>query len=313
MYSYSIVDAHCDTVGEIYQKTSLKKSAGHLDLPRMRQYKNWMQFFAVWVDAGQGIEVQAEKADAIISRFYAEMEENKGFVAPVTDKTGIMAAWKSGKAAALLAIEGADFIDSIEKLYAYYKKGVRAVTLTWNNNNCIATGAGDKCARTGLTEYGRKFVREMNALGMIVDVSHASERTFWDVIETSSAPITASHSNSAAVCAHGRNLTDEQFLALCRRGGVAGINYYPLFLNNTDSADINDIVRHIEHFMSLGGEDHIGLGGDFDGVDTLPLGLRGAQDVYKLLDELLRLGYTEKQVKKIAGENMLRLMGEVLG
>ena len=312
MIPYQIVDAHCDTVSEIYQPTSLKQSAGHLDLPRIREYKNWLQFFAVWAEAGKGIEAQQQRTEEIIAHFYAEMEENQDAILQVKSFSDIAAAWSRNKAAALMTIEGADFIDTLEKLHAYYNKGVRCITLTWNNSNCIATGAGERRPKAGLTVYGKEFVQEMNTLGMLVDVSHASEKTFWDVVETSGKPITASHSNAAAVCGHKRNLTDEQFRAICSMGGVVGINYYPLFVNNTNCAGLDDVICHIEHFMSLGGEDHIGLGGDFDGIDTTPAGLDGVEDVYKLLDALLTRNYSEQQVKKIAGGNFLRLLGEIL-
>lgn len=312
MYPYQIVDAHCDTVGQIYQPTSLKHSAGHLDLPRMRLYQNWLQFFAVWADAAEGVAVQEKKACEIIAHFEAEMGENCEQITPVQNYAGVMRAWSAEKAAALLAIEGADFIDSLDKLRQYYNRGVRAVTLTWNNTNCIATGAGEKRPRTGLTEYGRTFVAEMNRLGMLVDVSHASEKTFWDVLEMSSAPVMASHSNSAAVCAHARNLTDKQFRALCEAGGVVGMNYCPLFIKSRGAATIDDLVRHIEHFMELGGEDHVGLGGDFDGISDSPSDLRGVDEVHTLLERLLARNYSEEQIAKIAGGNMLRLIGEVL-
>lgn len=311
MKPYQIVDAHCDTVSEIYQPTSLRRSTGHLDLPRIRQYQNWLQFFAVWAEAGKPGE-QQRRAEAIIAHFYAEMEENRDAILPVKTYSDIALAWGQNKAAALMTIEGADFIDSLDKLHDYYEQGVRCITLTWNNSNAIASGAGEKRPKQGLTAYGREFVRGMNELGMLVDVSHASEKTFWDVAETSHSPIAASHSNAAAVCKHRRNLTDEQFCAICKMGGVVGINYYPLFVTNTEHATIDDIVRHIDHFMALGGENHIGLGGDFDGIDTTPAGLCGVEDVYKLLDQLLACNYSEEQVRKIAGGNFLRLLGEVL-
>lgn len=312
MYPYQIVDAHCDTVGQIYQPTSLKGSAGHLDLPRMRLYQNWLQFFAVWADAAEGIAAQEKKAGEIIDRFEAEMEENREQIMPVIDYAGVMQAWSEEKTAALLTIEGADYIDSLDKLRQYYKRGVRAVTLTWNNTNCIATGAGEKRPRTGLTEYGRTFVAEMNRLGMLVDVSHASEKTFWDVLETSRAPVMASHSNSAAICPHVRNLSDKQFRALCEAGGVVGMNYCPQFIKSRGTATVDDLVRHIEHFMELGGEDHVGLGGDFDGISDTPSDLRGVEDVHTLLERLLARNYSEEQVTKIAGGNMLRLIEKVL-
>lgn len=312
MYNYRIADAHCDTIGELYRKACLKKNCGQLDIARMGEYKNWMQIFAVWTDANLGYEKQKKKEDKIIERFFHEVQKNSDKITHVTSADEINKAWNEKKIAALLGIEGADTVRSIEDICSFYRRGVRCITLTWNGSNAIASGVGDENADFGLTDFGRNAVRKMNELGMLVDVSHISQRAFWDVIDTSSKPISATHSNSKTICAHRRNLTDEQFKALCDNGGVAGINYYTSFVNGTDSACIDDIVRHIERFCALGGENHIGLGSDFDGIDTVPSDLRGAEDVYKLLDRLLELNYSESTVQKIAYKNFLRLFGEVL-
>lgn len=312
MYNYSIVDTHCDTIGEIYGSTSLRSSIGHLDIERMKQYKNWLQVFAVWTDAAQGYNRQKREQERIISHFYDEIEKNSSKIVHVKTYCDIENAWKENKIAAVLGIEGADTVKCADDIDELYGRGVRCITITWNGSNLLASGVGDEKADFGLTKLGKCGVKKMNELGIVVDVSHISERAFWDVLDVSRLPVTATHSNSKAVCPHRRNLTDSQFKALCKNGGVAGINYYPQFVNGTDIACIDDIVRHIEHFCALGGENNIGLGGDFDGIDTTPSDLCGVQDVYKLLDRLLQLNYAQQTVEKIAHGNFLRLLGAVM-
>lgn len=311
-FDYKIIDAHCDTIGEMNTKTTLKKSNGHLDIERMKMYQNYLQVFAVWTDATNGADKQKHQQKIIIDRFYDEINKNADAIVHITSKEQIYLAWQQNKIAALLSIEGADCVSKIEHIDELYKMGVRCITLTWNGSNYIASGVGDEKADFGLTVFGKEAVKKMNELGILVDVSHLSERGFWDVLSVTNAPISATHSNSKTICAHRRNLTDEQFDAICKNGGVVGINYYPLFVNGTDKASIDDIIKHIEHFCALGGEEHIGLGSDFDGVEVLPYDLCGVEDVYKLLDRLLSLNYSEQFIKNFSRENFMRLFNSVL-
>ena len=311
-YDYKIIDSHCDTIGELYQKAPLGKNEAQLDIRRMKEYKNYLQIFAVWTDASEGKILQKCKQDAIIEKFYDEIHKNADDIVHIRCADEIEKAWKNGKIAAILSVEGADCVKTCDDIDELYKKGVRCITLTWNVSNDIASGIGDDKADFGVSEFGIEAIEKMNSLGMLIDVSHISERAFWDVLEYTKSPIAASHSNSKAICSHQRNLTDKQFLALCKNGGVAGINYYPMFVNNTNKATIDDIIKHIEHFCSLGGENHIGLGGDFDGIDTVPVDLRGVENVYKLCDRLSALNYNESLINKITYENFLRLFKKVI-
>lgn len=314
MHEFNILDAHCDTAGLLSKQHRLWHNSGHLDLERMRSYRWWMQFFAIWVDPQLSPAAQAASCDAMIDQYYAQLRENADYITPVTTAAQAQAALRHGRAAAFLTIEGAGPIgNTLSGLYHAYERGVRCITLTWNHTNLLATGAGERRPKFGLTPFGREVVVQMNRLGMLVDVSHSSERTFWDVCELTCAPIIASHSNAKAVHNHVRNLTDQQFLAICKMGGVVGINYYPEFVNGNRTCTIDDIVRHIEHFCALGGAENIGLGGDFDGIGYTPSDLCGVQDVYALLNRLLSLGYSETLVKKIASENFLRLVQHVCG
>jgi membrane dipeptidase len=184
--------------------------------------------------------------------------------------------------------------------------------LTWNYRNQIADGVADAITGGGLTPFGKNVVTEMNRLGMMVDVSHLSETGFWDVIGISAAPIIASHSNAKKICNHRRNLTDEQLLALMKNGGVTGINLCPDFICSDTKASMKHVIEHIEYIVALTGEDTIGLGADYDGIDATPEGLEGVQCINNLLNELLRLNYSETLVNKLAGQNFLRVIKRVL-
>ena len=175
------------------------------------------------------------------------------------------------------------------------------MTLTWNYDNEIASGTyGDD---TGLTAFGREAVKKMDELGMIIDVSHISPRSFYDVCAASGGPVIASHSDSRAVCDHPRNITDAQFGEIMRKKGMVGVNFLPLFLNGTNEADVSDIIKHIEHFLSLGGVDNVGLGADFDGIDETPRDVYDAGQYGVLYNGLLRLNYPQGLVDKIFYKN----------
>jgi len=327
MKSYTIADAHCDTISGLYREVSLYKNGGHLDICRMQKYKNWLQFFACWVDSSLSVGEQANLCDTIIDNYHSEIHKNAQHIAHTTNIGEIHSAWNDGKIAALLTLEGGGSIGSdIANIQRLYDKGVRLITLTWNHNNDIASGAGDKNPAYGLTAFGRQAVDEMNRLGIIVDVSHLSERGFWDLAEHTSGAdrlpahriFVASHSNARAVCGHVRNLTDEQFLHMKSIGGVAGMNLCPLFVSTDCNSygkkpDIDGIIAHIEHFIALGGEDNIGLGCDFDGIDYALSDLQGAEHMYRLLDRLATLGYSDAQIEKIAYKNFLRVVETVCG
>jgi len=184
--------------------------------------------------------------------------------------------------------------------------------LTWNHRNELADGVFEQESGGGLTLFGRNVVKEMNRLGMLIDVSHLGEKGFWDVIECSKSPIAATHTNAKTVCNHQRNLNDEQIKALASSGGVIGINMYSPHLTDNSKATISDVIAHIEHVISIGGEDCVGIGADFDLIEDTPEGINGTEDMYKLFDELFKLNYPQRIIEKIAGGNFLRLVKEVL-
>lgn len=218
------------------------------------------------------------------------------------------------KAATLLAIEEGGAIDgSLEALRCLYELGVRAMTLTWSNRNDIADGINEEATGSGLTHFGKQVVAEMNRLGMLVDVSHISTAGFWSVIETSTKPIIATHSNAKSLCSHPRNLNDEQIKALAQNGGLAGITFAGQFLEEDwRNACIESVYKHIDYMLNLiGNDDHIGFGSDFDGISHPPYNIHGVQD-YKPLIEYLSKYYSDETINKITHQNVINLLQKVL-
>lgn len=293
-----IFDTHSDTMSELLNRGArLSENDMHIDMKRLSEYKSYTQVFAAFIDP-EYKDCAMERACEIIDNFYRETAENGITVCKsYTD-------WKNAKTSvkAFLSLEGGEPIETLGDVDKLYKMGVRMIALTWNYKNKIACGVCEK-EDTGLSQFGKSVIREMNRLGIIPDVSHLSPKSFWDVAEVSKRPIIASHSCSKAVHDHIRNLTDEQFCKIRDMRGVVGINFYPDFLGG----DIADIARHIDRFMSLGGEDNIGLGSDFDGVERLPDGIGGVQDMDKIIKSL---PYGTEVREKIAYRNFMRLFKE---
>lgn len=282
---YSVFDAHCDTLCYILDlKKNIIKNNCHIDTERMEKYKSYTQVFACFIDPLYK-SCALERCLNLIDTFHQNTPKNS-----------------------VLSIEGGEPITDLRILRNLYRLGVRIIALTWNNSNHIASGADEKNELRGLTSFGRQVIDEMNRLGILIDVSHLNDKSFYDIAGRTTKPIIATHSNSRRVCAHRRNLTDNQFRIICASDGCVGINFYPKFLNDSNNAGIDDIIKHIEHFMSLGGENHIGIGADFDGVDYLPEGINGCEDTYKVFDRLLQLNYTEEQVEKISHRNFERVV-----
>lgn len=308
------VDAHCDTITKIMENgENLVKNSCHIDIERQKTLGKSVQFFAAFIDPAYCQAYALKRALQIIDEFYRQMEINKDDIMLCCNYNDIMKAVDGNKIAAVLSIEGGEALQGdLGVLRMLYRLGVRSICLTWNYRNEIADGVKDGESGGGLTPFGKKVIREMNDLGMLVDLSHISEKGFWDVMECTSAPVIVSHSNAKKLCSHGRNLTDEQIDAVKYNGGVIGINLYPDFLKDSKDASISDIIRHIEYISGLIGSDHIGLGADFDGVESLPEGIGGVQDVGKIIDELSKLNYSSQDIEKFAGGNFLRVIKEVL-
>ncbi|GAG63624.1 unnamed protein product [marine sediment metagenome] len=314
----TVFDGHCDTILEVmkHKRTLEKKSTtGHLDIPRMKEGGIDVQFFAVFIEDIYKPDRSLKRALQLIDCFYREIENNQDDISLVTNYNQIKEANRAGKIAAILSIEGGEALEGdLGVLRVLYRLGVRLLTLTWNQRNQIADGIGESRTGSGLTEFGLKVIDEMNDLGMLIDVSHLSEAGFWDVVKRSKTPIVASHSNCYALCPHLRNLKDEQIKALADKGGVIGITFVPNFLTQEKrKTTVEDVVKHIDYLVEKVGVDYIGLGSDFDGTGGLPLGLEGVDKIPNITGVLLGRGYKEKDIKKILGENFLRVFKEVVG
>ena len=278
-------DLHCDTITKCFEKhRELAENDLNVSLKKVGRYENWAQFFAVWVDdAVRGEE--AYRYFSSVAGFFAEQIGLNGATASFCRTAAdLKKAREESKRAALLSIEGgAVLAGRMEHLYDVQKAGVRMITLTWNGrceaaDGCMAEHAG------GLTAFGKDLVREMNRLGVVVDVSHLAEPGFWDVARISEKPFVASHSDAKAVCDHRRNLTDDQFREIARGGGLVGINFYTNFLKGED-ATLDDVLRHIDHFLNLGGERTVAMGSDFDGCELVD-GIGGADEMEPLYRRL---------------------------
>lgn len=302
---FAVADAHNDFLMKMRVGAVLDAPIGdkqHMTLEGMRKGNNKLAFFAAFPARREDRDRAMVNALMMIHAYH-RMVADYGLVhlAPGMDATAI----GEGQIGTLLTIEGADALGGhLEMVEVFHRLGVRLMTLTWNHRNELADGVGETHGFGGLTAFGREAVKEMNRLKMMVDVSHLNEPGFWDAMQLSELPIMASHSNAKKVCGHRRNLNDEQILALRDAGGFIGINYLDAFLTDGDHASIEDVVRHVDHFASLGALGILGLGSDFDGIDKGPDGVEGPQDVPKILDALLKAGYSEQQVKGIAFDNL---------
>ncbi|MBR5270554.1 MAG: dipeptidase [Clostridia bacterium] len=275
-----IFDAHCDTLCKVCDGNgTLTHNSYQFDLTRAG--KDYMQIFACFISP--------EYSKNAMQRFLSLAE-----------------IFNNSNASGILSVEGADMIECIDDLEPLIDAGVKVITPVWNYENHLATGVlGNK--DNGLTALGKELVGVLNKKGILIDYSHMNDKSFYDTLNISSSPIIATHSNSRAICKNPRNLTDEQFKEIIRTNGCVGINFYPLFLNNSNNATIDNIFCHIEHFLELGGEDNIGFGTDFDGVDCLPKKINGCEDMIKIIEEMEKRNYTSSIIEKICYKNWERI------
>lgn len=306
-----LFDGHCDTILKCYlEGGGLRRQTGHLDLERRRGKGRWAQFFATF---GSPEDMPGRSLWEVFLEEYAlfrsEIDANADLVTFCRTGAEAEGAFVAGKTAAFLSAEGAELLDcDLEKLRMAHRMGVRIVNITWNHPNALSGTNAEEPDR-GLSEQGRAFVKTMGELGMLVDVSHLSDPGFWDVMEITHRPVVATHSNSRAVFPHPRNLTDEQFAAIINTNGVAGLNMYAGFLG--DDPDFDTVVSHLEHFLALGGENNVSMGGDWDGITSMPRGMNGIQDMEKLYEHLLRRNYSETLLEKVFYSNLMRVVNEV--
>ena len=330
-----LIDTHNDVTSDTVKGLDIgaARPQGHTDIPRLKRGGVGAVFFAAYVGKdyatkGQAAHRAMEMIDTIrydiAARYPADFQL-------ATTATEIQAARKAGRMAALIGIEGGHAIeDSPRLLRQFFALGVRYMTLTHSNHNHWADSSGEAGApNNGLSPLGKQIVAEMNRLGMMVDISHVSDKTFWDVLAIAGPPPFASHSSCRAVANIPRNMTDEMIAALARKGGVVQINFGCEFLSQVSAgsspwsnpalkgkkkasdvipAKLSDVVAQIEHAIKIGGEDAVGIGSDFDGVPCVPQGLADVSQFPALTRALLERGHSEVRIRKIYGENLLRVM-----
>lgn len=311
-----VFDLHCDTALALLGETrneagSLKKNKLHIDLERASQLEAYCQCFACFTTPMMqewnklSPIVVFERELATIQR---EVDKHKHLMSIAYSMADVEANREKGKMSAILTIEGpAGFDFDPALLENLHQIGFRITSLGWNEQNVLT---GSNVTGGGLTDQGREYVREAQRLGMLVDVSHISDEGFWDIMEQTQAPVLATHSNSRALCGHSRNLTDDMFRAICRTGGVAGINQYADFLG--ESPTLDTVCDHIFHFMELDpAGKHIALGGDLDGCEQLSQGFEGIQSYPALARRLLERGLGEETIRDIFWNNALNVLRSV--
>ncbi len=288
MENLSVFDAHCDTLCYIADcGGTILKNNYHIDKERMMRYKAYTQVFACFIDPRYYDDPKAR-----FEKLYGTFKEQ--------DFSGITP---------ILSLEGGEPIESLEDVDYLGECGVKCIALTWNYTNKIAGGMSDSDA--GLTPFGKAVIRRMEDLGILVDVSHLNDRSFYDVAKIATRPIIATHSNSRSICKNMRNITDDMFKIIRDSGGVVGINMYPEFLSDDGIATSDTATLHIRHFMSLDGEDAIGIGADFDGIPSAPDDLNGCGELYRLFEKLKEQGTPKETIEKISHANFRRVFKEI--
>jgi len=326
-----LIDTHNDVTTDTLKGMDISKArtSGHTDLVRLRKGGVGAVFFAAYVSGTyEKTNQSAHRALEMIDTIRHDIiEAHQKDFALATTAAQIEQIHASGKIAALIGLEGGHAIENSPRLLRqFYNLGVRYVTLTHSNTNHWAGSSGDVAGKEkGLTPLGREIVGEMNRMGMMVDISHVSDKTFFDVLEVSQAPPIASHSSCRALSAIARNMTDAMIVALAKKGGVVQINFGCEFVSQRSAdkspwlktapkgtkvppATLEEAVAHIDHVVKIAGIGHVGIGTDFDGVSCVPEGLEDVSKFPALTRTLLERGYSAEQVHKIYGGNLLRVM-----
>jgi membrane dipeptidase len=314
-----MLDEHYDA--DLRNPPGFGRHQGNTDFPRLVESGLTAEFLSAWIDAPYGREPGAsyKRAMVYIDTIHAFVARHPDHLLMATSAADVRRAKREGKVAIFIGVEGGHAIESsLDRLRDLYDRGARYLTLTWNNGNEWAgSSIGVEGTRTGgLTPFGRDVIREMNRLGMLVDLSHVSDSTFFDALEVSAAPVIASHSSARAINRVPRNLSDEQLRAIAANGGVVNVNFYSRFIDpdfrESRPTPLSVLIDHFDHIARVAGVDHVGIGSDFDGVSALPQGMEDVTQLPRIAQALLDGGYSESDVKKILGGNMLRVMEQAM-
>ncbi|MCD1257739.1 dipeptidase [Paenibacillus athensensis] len=309
----TIIDGHCDALAKLYAQPELDfyKEEQELDVswPRLRRAGVSVQFFAIYVSESLGTP-RFEHVLHMIDTFHRKVNR-KEHVVFIRDADDLLEAEQSGRLGALLTLEGVDALGGdLAYVRLLYHLGVRSVGITWNHANWAADGVMEP-RKGGFTVKGRQLVKQLDRLGILIDVSHLSVQGFWELTELYEKPFIASHSNTCEHCAHPRNLSNEQLAAIIDRGGQIGLTFVPYFVRTGEQAAISDLLRHLDHVCSLGGEGNVGFGSDFDGIEQWVTGLEHA-GCYENIIEALCKNYSEEQVQRFLHGNWRRFLIENL-
>jgi membrane dipeptidase len=311
-----IADGHCDSLGDLTsgkRDLTSNSDSGHWDLIKAREANIGLQFFAAYIESEYKPFLASQRGLEHLETALKFIEENSTEVSIIKKREDLTCLGLTKEIGLLLSIEGGEILgESLFMLDLIYRLGVRSIGLTWNERNAIADGVGELNSKGGLSQFGFKVIARMNALGMIIDVSHINEAGFWDVIQSTNKPIIASHSCSKALCNHPRNLSDRQLQALAENKGLVGVNFCPDFLSNTGGASVDDVVKHICHIAEIAGVDTVGFGSDFDGISSTPQGLKNAARFPFLLEKLKEYGFSTAELIKICHGNFVRVLRNVL-
>lgn len=315
-----LIDMHCDTFYLMMKsdKFNLKSNSCCVDLEKMKRAGSVAQFFACFIymqdfSGEQRWEKGYRYALEMLVRGKQCVAEHSDRIAPAYSYDEILRNEAAGKMSACFTLEEGGVIHGkMEYLEELYRQGIRLITLTWNYENCIGfpNSKDPELMKKGLKPFGIEVVSRLNELGIMIDVSHLSDGGFWDVMKHSKKPIVASHSNARVLCPHPRNLSDEMIKAMAEKGGIAGVNFYPYFLNKSGLASVSDVANHIWHMYQVGGEDFVAIGTDFDGFDDGELDIKHIGEMNLVYNEVKKRGFTERQMEKIWNGNILRVIKE---
>ena len=317
-----LIDLHCDTIWMLMREegANLRNNCFCVDIEKLKSVGSMAQFFACFIYLN---EIASEErweqgyqlALDMIKRGKVEFATCSDEISLALSYDDMVTNYAKGKLSAFLTVEEGGILNGdLNRLQTLYDEGIRLITLTWNHENCIGypNSKDEAFMQKGLKLFGIEVVEKMNQLGMIIDVSHLSDGGFWDVLKHSKKPVVASHSNARSLCSHPRNLSDEMIKALADKGGIAGVNFYPYFINKAGKATVEDIAEHVMHMYKVGGEDFIAVGTDFDGFDEGELEIAHMGEMGKLYHAVEKRGFTERQMEKFWSGNAMRVMQQVL-
>lgn len=304
-----IVDGHCDTIQFALDKgIDIDDKILSFNLEKANNIVPMIQMTAAFVNPSY--KNSFKRACDIIKHYERQIEKYPEKLISVKTNEDIEDVKRFKKIGLLLTIEnGSSIEDKLENVDYFYQKGVRVMSITWNDDNLLGCGAQTK-KDCGLTKFGKKYVEKLNKSRIIIDVSHSSQNTFWDVLNISTRPVVATHSCCKALCNHPRNLNDEQIKEIAKNKGIVGVCYCNTFLSENKTAGTKEIAQHIAHIANLVGIDFVGLGSDFDGLEynDVPMDLRNIGEITNLIQALRNIGFNKNEINKIMGENWIRIL-----